>query len=190
MKIQIDTADIGLGTAQTDEIKRVLRLKNDTELSARLQALAKASLDEYASMIVERGMPTRADEARQDRLFKLIKYVFSPYLPGEAIIASVFHLPVNPSRTLLKNTLSRYRAKLQDALLETMKDVLRRAAPVDGTDEPYYVVIDSEVIKDELNMIVAQSGPTLAPIKRRSESLSQWEIRKDTYDLLMKELKP
>ncbi|EJM08388.1 hypothetical protein PMI18_00247 [Pseudomonas sp. GM102] len=57
---------------QKEPVKKTLRI-SDHEIAHALQRIARASLTEYLKMLVEGGMPSRADEAKQDRLLYLIQ---------------------------------------------------------------------------------------------------------------------
>lgn len=48
---------------QKEPVKKTLRI-SDPEIAQALQRIAKASLTEYLKMLVEGGMPSRADEAK------------------------------------------------------------------------------------------------------------------------------
>lgn len=67
---------------QKEPVKKTLRI-GDAEIAHALQRIAKASLTEYLKMLVEGGMPSRADEAKQDRLLYLIQNYFGQTLPTE-----------------------------------------------------------------------------------------------------------
>jgi hypothetical protein len=90
---------------QKEPVKKTLRI-SDHEITHALQRIAKASLTEYLKMLVEGGMPSRADEAKQDRLLYLIQSYFGQTLPTESQISTIFQLTQSQSKTLLKNTLS------------------------------------------------------------------------------------
>jgi hypothetical protein len=49
------------------------------------------------------------------------------------------------------------------------------------------MVIKSEVILEELNLIVAEQGPTLKRIRLKRGSAGQYEVEEDTYNLLKNE---
>ncbi|MNQ88331.1 hypothetical protein D3C85_1035880 [compost metagenome] len=130
-------------------------------------------------------MPNRADEAKQDRLLYFIQSYFGEILPTESQISTIFQLTQSQSKTLLKNTVSRFRHKLDDILFSTMKKVISSAEYV---GEVYLVVISSDVVKDELNMLITQNEPTFKPIIKRKGSAGQFEISEDSHSLLCQEL--
>ncbi|MNE04405.1 hypothetical protein D3C80_969340 [compost metagenome] len=169
---------------QKELIKKTLKIA-DPDVNQALQKIAKASLTEYLTMLVEGGMPNRADEAKQDRLLYLIQSYFGSNLPTESQISTIFQLTQSQSKTLLKNTVSRFRNQLDDLLRNTMRSVVESA---EHANEVFRVVISSDVIRDELNMLITQSEPTFKPIIKRKGSAGLYEISEDSHALLYREL--
>lgn len=184
MDITFQIDDQEFEVEQRELIKKTLKIEDD-EIQDALNKIAKASLTEYLTMLVEGGMPNRADEAKQDRLLYFIQSYFGEILPTESQISTIFQLTQSQSKTLLKNTVSRFRHKLDDILFSTMKKVISSAEYV---GEMYLVVISSDVVKDELNMLITQNEPTYKPIIKRKGSAGQFEISEDSHALLCQEL--
>ncbi|WP_333795831.1 hypothetical protein [Rheinheimera sp.] len=184
MDITFQIDDHEFEQEQKELIKKTLKIE-DGDIQGALNKIAKAALTEYLTMLVEGGMPNRADEAKQDRLLYLIQSYFAASLPTESQISTIFQLTQNQSKTLLKNTVSRFRHKLDDVLMNTMKAVVKSAEHV---NEMYLVVISSDVVKDELNMVITQNEPTYKPITKRKSSAGQFEISEDSHALLWREL--
>lgn len=169
---------------QKELIQKTLRL-NDDQLSNALNKVGKAAFSEYMTMLIEGGMPNRADEAKQGRLLFLIQNYFENVLPSESQISTMFQLTQSQSKTLLKNTVSRYRHKLDNVLHKTMRNIINIA---EHSGDKYLIVIDSDIVKDELNMLIIQNEPKFRPITKRKSSASQYEISEDSYELLCREL--
>ena len=165
---------------QKEPVKKTLRI-GDAEIAHALERIAKASLTEYLKMLVEGGMPSRADEAKQDRLLYLIQSYFGQTLPTESQISTIFQLTQSQSKTLLKNTVSRFRNQLDDILQHSMRAVIQSA---EHAQNVFLVVISSDVIRDELNMLITQNEPTFKPITKRKGSAGQLEISEDSHALL------
>jgi hypothetical protein len=164
---------------QVDLIKKALQV-DDTQLPNALNKIAKAALKEYLAMFAE-GMPNRAADAKQDRLFFLIQNYFVEFLPTEYEISKIFRIPQNQCKTLLKDTLSRFRSNLDDVLNNSMKKIIQ-TAKLD--DDQYLVVINSDIVKDELNMVITQKKPTYKLITKHKGCASQFDISADSYVLL------
>lgn len=184
MEITFKIDDKEFEQEQKALIKKTLKLE-DKDIPEALNKIAKAALKEYLTMLVEGGMPNRADEAKQDRLLYLIQSYFGNVLPNESQISIIFQLTQSQSKTLLKNTVSRFRHKLDDVLNHTMKSVINTA---EYSSEVFLVVINSDVVKDELNMLITQNEPTYKPITKRAGSAGQFKISEDSHALLCRVL--
>jgi hypothetical protein len=66
-----------------------------------------------------------------------------------------------------------------------MKNVIKSA---EHANEQFLVVINSDIVKDELNMLITQNEPTFKPIIKRKGSAGQFEISEDSHALLCREL--
>lgn len=153
----------------------------DDELGSKLIKLARASIAEYIEMLVGKGMANRADEAKQDRLFYLIRCVFTPYLPAEDEISMMFQLTTTQAKTLLRNTISRYRTRLQVELRTTLESIFESA---ERTETGWDVSISSAIFVEHLNLIVAKEGPDYDPIRKRSVGTKKYFISTDTHTAL------
>ncbi len=176
---ELDGSDIP--EDKVDLLKASLNINDDSQLQPILNNLAQASLADYIEMLVGKGMPNRADESKQDRLLYLIKKVYSPRLPGEDEISMMFQLTSTQSKTLLRNTLSRYRTKLSSELNETLENIFRSAI---HNKEGWEVTISSEIFVEQLNLIVAKEGPEYNPVKKRSVGTRKYFIAADTHTAL------
>lgn len=184
MQISFEIDDIFFEENQKDSIKRTLRIQ-DQEIQAALGKIAKAALSEYLTMFTEGGMSNRADEAKQDRLLYLIQNYFGDNLPADSQISTIFQITQSQSKTLLKNTICRHRNKLEEKIKNSMISCMNTSM-IAG--EKYLVIINSEVIKEELNMLIVQNEPTYCPIAKRKGSASQFEISEDSHTLLREKL--
>jgi hypothetical protein len=162
---------LGLTVAQTDDA---------------LAKLAKTAFMEYLKMFKEKGVPTRADEVQQERLFFLLKYYYENRLPSESEVSTIFQLSQSQSKTLLKNTKSRYRNKIGDFIKHTARNTLNTSAQ--NRDGNYEFICTSPSTIDDLNAIVTQKGPELRPIERIRGMASKFLCEADTYNLLQREL--
>ncbi len=187
MEIIIDVSDIELTSDDKTLIQNCLGLSSG-EMNEALTKLCKTAFMEYLKMFKEKGLPTRADEVQQERLFFLISYFFKDRFPSENDVSSIFQLTPSQSRTLLRNTKSRYRTKIgsfvKRTLLETINSATQQSLGID-----YEFVCLSPIIVEELNSIVSQKGPELKPIEKIRGIASKYTLPADTRDLLMQELR-
>lgn len=187
MDITITISDTELSGADKALIKECLRLDTEAQLSAALIMLAKTAFMEYVKMFKEKGLPTRADEVQQERLFFLLNHYYTNRIPSENEISSIFQLTPSQSKTLLRNTKSRYRTKISTFIKSTLLTALNSATQASRTD-PYEFVCTSPTTVEEMNLIVSQKGPTLHPIEKIRGIASKYTCAIDTYNLLQAEL--
>lgn len=121
----------------------------------------------------------------QERLFFLLSYYYKDRLPLESEISAIFQLTQSQSATLLRNTISRYRIKIQAYITNTLQAVIKSAKKNEETDH-FEMVIKSKIILEELNRIISQQGPLLVQIAKRKGIASLYNCPEDTYNLLKK----
>lgn len=186
MNITITLSDADFDATQRALVQETLGLKNQAELEAALKRLFKAAALEYVNMFVEKGLASRADEVRQDRLFFLISHYYQNGIPSQIEVASIFQLTQSQSRTLLRNTRSRYRTKVSAQVKAAAKRVVADAKKNKSSGN-WEMLIPSEVIREELNLLVARKQPTFKPVHLKKDSAAQYEADEDTYQLLKTE---
>jgi len=186
MNITITLTDDEFPKEQQKVIQSALGLQKEADLDSAMRKLCKAAALEYVNMFVEEGMPTSADEVRQERLCFLIENYYRDRVPSESEVTAIFQLTKPQSRTLLSKTISRHRNKIGGQVRASAAVVIR-AAKKSSDKTTWEMVIKSEVILEELNLIVAEQGPTLKRIRLKRGSAGQYEVEEDTYNLLKNE---
>lgn len=174
-----------LTESEKEIIKDALGL-NDADFDKKMMLLAKSAFLEYKKMLTEKGLPTRADEVMQERLYFLIVNYYGGLLPSESEVSSLFQLTQPQSKTLIKNVRSRYRTKIQSGIKNTLQNVVELADKYD--DDSYRIVITSENILEELNLVISQKNPELKNITAVRGSAGEYSCKVDTYNLLKTEL--
>ena len=96
----------------------------------------------------------------------------------------MFQLTASGSKTLLRNTVSRFRIYLQQELKRSIKNVLSTAIQ-DGSR--YVLVVQSETMKDEINTYLTQKRPTLKKLIAVPSSAGQYHCPEDTFEFLNNE---
>lgn len=187
MNITINILEGELPAADKALIKECLGLTSNQELTAALTKICKTSFLEYCKMFKEKGLPSKADEVMQERLFFLLNHYYVNRLPSENEISTIFQLTASQSKTLLKNTKSRYRTKIARSINNSLKAIIQSATFNNETDKYEFVCLSSVMI-EELNLIVGQKGPALEQIGKIRGKSSKYECAEDTYDLLKNEL--
>ena len=186
MNINFKINNNELSESEIKIIKNSLGLNNST-INEALSNFAKAAFMEYVKMIKDNGLPSKVSEIQQERLFFLLMYYFKDHLPDENEISSIFQLSSIQSKSLLRNTKSRYRTKIGEYLKNTLINVLKNATQK-KTDEPFEFICFSPTIIEELNTIICQKAPTLEPIQKIKGLASKYSCAIDTYIFLKEEL--
>ncbi len=187
MEVRIVVSEEEFPPAQQQIVREALGIASGQGIQAYVTKLSKAALLEYLNMFVEKGMPSRADEVRQNRLYFLIKHYYQDHLPSESEISLVFQLTESQSRGLLRNTRSRYRPRISSQVHSSAKSVVQKAK-LNEDSEKWEMLIGSEVILEELNVIISRKGPTLKPVQLKRNCSGLYEAEEDTYKLLKTEL--
>jgi hypothetical protein len=186
MNITITVSNTELSAIDKTLIQDCLGLAA-AQVDPALKKLCKTAFMEYVKMFKEKGLPTRADEVQQERLFFLLNYFFENRLPSENEISSIFQLTPSQSKTLLRNTKSRYRTKISAFIKNTLLETLNSATQPNPTGD-YEFVCTSPTTVEELNSIISQKGPELQPIEKIRGLASKYTCAVDTYTLLQTEL--
>lgn len=97
---------------------------NAAGLNAKLNDHAKAALSEYVECYVGRRAYSRGSDILEHRLSLLVKHAFKGKIPTAAEVADLFQTTLSASRTLIRNTFSKYRFELDGVAVEAAKDVL------------------------------------------------------------------
>lgn len=185
MDILFNLVDEEFTTLEKQTIREALNLSEE-EFESALKKIAKTAFMEYKKMFNEKGLPTRADEVLQERLYFLIVNYYDGKLPNESEVSSIFQLTNSQSKTLLKNVRSRYRTKIYNQIKNSLVAIIE-SAEADGEDK-FRMIISSENLLEELNLLISQKGPTLKKITAIRGSAGEYACLADTYNLLRNEL--
>lgn len=184
MELTIKISDLELSDLDKTLIQDCLGIDSN-QINTALQKISKSAFMEYVKMFKEKGLPTRADEVQQERLYFLLNYFFENRLPSENEISSIFQLTPSQSKTLLRNTKSRYRTKINLFIRNTLNATLNSATQQDGN---YQFVCTSPTTVEEMNSIISQKGPELQPIEKIRGLASKYTCAVGTFNLLKSEL--
>lgn len=178
--ITINLSDEQLSQKDMDLIHSVSGLPTAITTDVVLQRIAKTAMIDYIKMFKDGGLPTRAADIVQDRLLLMIMYFFEN-IPNEEHVEAIFQITQPQSRTLLRNTLSRYRNKIENVSRKRLHTILTSAA-AEGND--YKLTCTSKVAIDDMNRIIRLKLPGNSLITMMPETASTYRIESDTYDLL------
>lgn len=166
-----------LNDEEIRKLKILFKCADNEELNVALKNISLAALTEYKEMLLGKGLPTRADEIKQHRLFHLVKHYFQGVIPTEAEVSSMFQLTETESRALIRNVRTRFRYQLEAEILNTLQNTV---ASAELKDDKYHVVIQSDNVLEELNRVVSTNAPQLDPISKVRGSARKYQISEDT----------
>lgn len=177
MDITLNLSEEILNESDKQRLKNTLSIENENEI----EGIVMASFIEYKDMLLGNGLPTRADEIKQYRLFNLIKYYFRGRIPSESEVSRMFQLTERESKSLIKNVRTRFRYQLENEIRYTLKKSLEECNYINNR---YETIIHSDNVLEELNRIISEINPSLEPIKKVRDSSRKYHMSEDTYDVL------
>lgn len=154
----------------------------EPELQARLAGHAKAALTEYLEAYLGRRAFNRGSDVLEHRLALLIQHAFDGVVPDDAGVSKLFQSTMSTSRTLLRNTLSKYRYSLAASTTASAKAVLESVVWRDGD---YHARGASSNLIELLNQRLAAADATLKPITKVANSVATYAIAPGAYDELV-----
>jgi hypothetical protein len=181
MPIQINLPDNLFSADETAKLKNLFGTATDEEFSEALGKVTCAALTEYRDMFLGMGLPSRADEIRQHRLFHLIKKYFPQRLPSEAEVSAMFQLPQAQSRSLIRYVMTRFHYDLEAEVRNTLRAVIKSAQQ---SGDSYQVVIQSDNVVEELNRIIGIKAPKCDPITKVKNMARTYTIAPDSNEVL------
>lgn len=183
MPIKLEIPDDFFTQSERENLMYLLNARTDQEFASALIRVTFAALDEYRDMFLGMGLPSRANEIREFRLYHLIKRYFQGRIPDEFEVASMFQLPVSRSKNLITNVLARFRFDLEDEIFNTLRTIIESAEDIDEGRE-YRVFIQSSNMVDELNRVIARSGVRYRTVTKVRNEPNQYAIAPDSHDLI------
>jgi len=187
MPTTIEIPDDFFNADEKAKLKVLFGARNDKQFGEALGKVVLAALDEYRDMFLGMGLPSRASEIREFRLFYLIKRFFNKRIPDELEVSSMFQLPESRSKNLILYVLTRFRYNVEEEILSTLRQIITEAERV-GDGVEYRVFIGSQNMVDELDRIIARAGVKYKRLNKiRSES-NMYSIAPDSYNKICKSL--
>lgn len=154
----------------------------ELELEQRLAGHAKAALTEYLEAYLGRRAFNRGSDVLEHRLALLIQHAFGGVVPDDAGVSRLFQSTMSTSRTLLRNTLSKYRYSLAASMTASAKSLLETVV---WHDPDYHVRGASTNLIEFLNQQLAATDATLKPIIKVTDSVATFAIHPNSYDELV-----
>src|SRR3990172_1486465 len=187
MPIKIEVPDGFFNKEEKDKLMVLFGANSDKAFTDALERIVLAALDEYREMFLGMGLPSRASEIREFRLYHLIKRFFRGRIPDELEVSSIFQLPEARSKNLILYVLTRFRYDLDGEILNTLRNIVHEAEIVDETGE-YQIYTGSQNMVEEFDRIISRSGIRYKRLlKSRTES-NMYLIAADSFEVICKYL--
>lgn len=191
MKLEIKLPDKFFENGQREILENLFIIVDESDsddvkerkLKKALENIICAALSEYREMFLGRGLPSRADEIQQHRLYFLIKYHFKYTIPSEAQVSSIFQLTQSRSRSLIRAVLTRFHYELTDKLDKTLKNTLKKGY-LDKDKDYCHVNIHSAYVLDEMNRLIALNAPDLYSVKKVENVARTYKIDQESFQKL------
>jgi len=185
MPLQIEIPDNFFTDDEKEKLKVLFYVKTDEAFVTALGKVVLAALDEYRDMFLGKGLPSRADEIREYRLYYLIKRYFNGRIPDELEISSMFQLPESRSRNLILYVLTRFHYDLTSEVTNTLRKIIQAAEAVNDGKE-YRVFIQSQNMVEELDRIIGRCGVQYKKLSKVRNESNMYLIAPDSYGVICK----
>ena len=174
------TFDFELSADEENRLSRALGC-DIADFPQRLGPFARATIREYVVMLAGSRGFTRAADFMELRLLCLIQAVTGNRVPDEDFVSRCFHLTRSQSRTLIRNTVTRFEFELSAAIRESAKSVLsheRQKTTLSSSQAPSLNVVD------ELNRILERLNPNFRKIVPTFGTLGQFIVEDAEMEVL------
>lgn len=154
------------------------------ELPDVLSRHALAALHEHVECYLGRRASARGNDILEHRLSLLARFAFQNSLPGDTVVSRLFQTTPTASRTLIRNTLAKYRTQLAVASTMAARAVLEAATWPGGNGNDYHAKDPPRNVVELLNERLLVEDATLRQVARVPDSAGLYGINKHSYDRL------
>jgi len=176
--------ELELSEDEQEALKRTIGTNEEEPLETTLRGHARAALQEYLDCYLGKRVSTRGSEILEQRLVLLTLHAFESKIPNETRVSQLFQTTITRSRTMIRNTLARYRSDLGEASQASARAVLEGAIWPGGNASSYQARNPPSNIVELLNQRLLSADPALTRITRLANSSGIYEINKYSYDEL------
>ncbi len=155
---------------------------DEADLQTELAGHAKAALTEYIEAYLGRRAFNRGSDVLEYRLALLIQHALGGVVPDDARVSRLFQSTLSTSRTLLRNTLSKFRYSLELSMTASAKQLLE---VVVWRETEYHARGASSNLIELLNQRLVVTDPTLKPVVKLTNSVATYAIAPSSYDELV-----
>lgn len=177
------TIDMDISASDQKALMTALGCKA-ADLEANLGRHAKAALREYIECYLGRRAFSRGSDILEHRLVLLVHHAFEDKIPDDACVSRLFQTTLSASRTLIRNSLSKYRFQLEAAANASAKLLLEKVTWAGAGTSTYHTKAAAPNIIEVLNQRLVAEEPTLKVIARVPDSAGTYAINQYSYDKL------
>jgi hypothetical protein len=152
---------------------------NAADLPAKVSDHAKAALTEYLECYLGRRAFLRGGDILEYRLSLLVKHAFGGKIPTAAQVSDLFQTTLSWSRTLIRNTFSKYRFDLDAVAAAAAKEVLEKVTWAGS--EVCNAQISAPNLVEVLNRRLLSKNPGYKQIVRTQGAVGTYAIAHDAY---------
>lgn len=180
------TFELNLDPAEVSRLASILRC-DEANLAAKLEPYARAAMKEYVQMFLGKRVMRQASDVREQKLLLLIQEAFNNEIPDERKICKLFQVTPSQSRSLIRSVMSKYQYELETAINQSYVKVLQNCRQIEATNN-YEVTIDSSIVAEGLNQLLAGINGKLPKIMRKTGTVSVYRVDIASYQHLHTEL--
>lgn len=189
MSIRIEIPDNFFQDIEKDNLSNLFGTIDESEFEKKLTGLIHAALEEYKDMCLGMGLPYRANEIREFRLFYLIKYFFDGKIPNELEVSRIFQLPESRSKNLIQNVLTRFHFDLKKEINTKLAEIFSNEnRNFNKKENEIYIFIDSLNMVDIINRMIVTEDFRLKKISKIRGETNQYMISIDSFNVIKKQL--
>lgn len=194
MEFNINLSDDFFQESEIEILKSTFSCETDDDLENALEKVILASLREYKEMFVGMGLPSRADDIQQFRLFLLISEFFENKIPSESEVSAMFQMTPSRSKSLIRSVMTKYKHQLKIQIEDTLKEtIFNDKTPVKYPNDgnKCLIFIPSANVVEQLNGIIEQCTKAdnyLDGIRKYPEGARMYYTSKSSYLRLCEKL--
>jgi hypothetical protein len=171
---------ITIEDAAVDDLAEIIG-SSAANFSIDFEGHVQAAAAEYIAMYQGDEVPAGIADARQLRLALLAQKAYAGGLPDEERVAALFRLTIPNSRTLIRNTVTKYPKQISASAAAAAKTVLQ-AASWDG--ENVELAVSSPSLVEVFNRRLANDRGDHVRVSKKQGTVSIYVTAAASYALL------
>jgi uncharacterized protein involved in tolerance to divalent cations len=184
-KMKINT-EITISNAEINTLAEILQCA-PKDVPDILSKYSASALREYVDMISGKKVFKRGSDMLEYRLLLMIEEVFGNLIPEENTVSNIFQTTTSESRSLIRAIMSKYQYQLKIAIESSLRYIVKNSKQ-ETAESDYTVVINSQNLVDELNLLLAQIDGNLPLVSKQRGSVSTFVIKPSSYKKLKEKL--